>query len=72
MFGIKHCCPLNDLEAFHATTGFPPDMLHDVLEGVASQDLLGIIRILSREGWFSIEQYNMKLKDLKCKYYESS
>ena len=72
MFGIKHCCPLNDLEAFHATTGFPPDMLHDVLEGVASQDLLGIIRILSREGWFSIEQYNMKLKDLKCEYYESS
>ena len=70
-FGVKHCCPLNVLQAFHATTGFPPDLLHDVLEGVASQDLLGIIRILSRKGFFDIEDYNIKLKSLKYDSYES-
>ena len=31
MFGIKHRCPLNSLQAFHCTSGFPPDILHDIL-----------------------------------------
>ena len=72
LFGIKHRCPLNVLEAFHSISAFPPDLLHDLLEGTASQDLLGIIRILSRKGWFSIEEYNTSLKGLKYKSYESS
>ena len=72
LFGMKHRCPLNDLEAFHAISGFPPDLMHDLLEGVASQDLLGIIRVLSRKGWFSIDEYNSSLKALSFKSYESS
>ena len=72
LFGIKHRCPLNVLESFHSVSAFPPDLLHDLLEGTASQDLLGIIRILSRKGWFSIEEYNTSLKGLKYKSYESS
>ena len=31
--GIKHMCPLSKLKAFHPTTGFPPDVMHDVFEG---------------------------------------
>jgi hypothetical protein len=33
MFGVKHECPLNCLQAFHSTTSFPPDILHDLFEG---------------------------------------
>ena len=72
LFGIKHVCPLNSLESFHSTTGFPPDILHDIFEGVISQDLLGIIRILSCNQWFSIEEYNASLQSLNYKSYEAN
>ena len=72
LFGIKHRCPLNSLEAFHSTSAFPPDLLHDVFEGVVSQDLLGIIRVLSRKGWFSIDEYNSGMNSLAFKSHESS
>ena len=72
LFGIKHMCPLNSLQSFHSTSGFPPDILHDVMEGVISEDLLGIIRILSSKNWFSIEEYNQTLQSLNYKSYEAS
>ena len=72
LYGVKHRCPLNSLQAFHSTSGFPPDILHDVFEGVVSQDLLGIIRILKSKGWFSIQEYNMNLNSLKYKSNEAS
>lgn len=63
LFGIKHRYPLNVLKAFHSTSGFPVDILHDIFEGVVSQDLLGIIRILKVKGWFSIQEYNTNMKN---------
>ena len=33
-YGVKHDCPLNKLSAFHSTSGFPPDLLHDLYEGI--------------------------------------
>ena len=72
LFGVKHKCPLNILRAFHCTSGFPPDILHDVFEGVVSEDLLGVIRILKVKKWFSIQDYNGVLKSLNYKSYEGS
>ena len=46
--------------------------ISDLFEGVVSQDLLGVIRILSSKKWFSIEQYNFCLKNLSFGDYESS
>ena len=30
--GVKFKCPLNVLDSFHCVLGFPPDLMHDVLE----------------------------------------
>ena len=30
-WGLKRVCPLNVLKAFHCVTGFPPDLMHDLL-----------------------------------------
>ena len=70
--GLKHRCPLNQLKSFHSTLSLPPDSMHDALEGVAAQDLCAGIKILSLKGWFSIEEYNRKLKGLGYSSYESS
>ena len=49
---------------------FPPDVLHDVFEGVIPEDLLGIIRILSIKGWFTLDQYNKALQNIGYLSYE--
>ena len=33
-FGVRERCPFNDLASFHAIYSFPPDSLHDILEGI--------------------------------------
>ena len=70
--GLKHRCSFNQLQSFHATLSFPPDCMHDALEGVAAQDLNAGIKILSSRRWFSLDDYNRKLKGLGFTSYEST
>ena len=70
--GVKSVCPLNVLSSFHCITSFPPDILHDVMEGVIPEDLLSIIRILSLKGWFTISEYNILLERLGFTSHESN
>ena len=37
LHGLRHRCPFNQLEAFHAVVSFPPDVMHDLMEGVIAQ-----------------------------------
>ena len=68
--GVKSVCPLNSLASFHCVTSFPPDILHDVMEGVIPEDLLSVIRILSKKGWFTLTQYNSALERMDFLSYE--
>ena len=71
-FGVKTKCVFNALTAFHCTSSMPPDSLHDLMEGVLPQDLLGIVRILVNKGWFSLAEFNKALKSIKYSRQESS
>ena len=48
-----------------------PSLLLYIL-GVIAQDLMGVIKILSCKGWFSIEEYNEALRKHKFKSYENA
>jgi hypothetical protein len=61
-FSLRERCILNQLESFHATTSMPPDLMHDVLEGVIVNDLLGVLKCLQKDEWFTVEQYNEQLR----------
>lgn len=38
--GVKSQCPISDrLSYFHAMSGYPPDTLHDLLEGIVPFEL---------------------------------
>ena len=71
-WGVKTVCPFNVLQAFHCVNGLPPDILHDLMEGVIPEDLLIIIRALAQKGWLSIESYNKTLHRFKWSSYEAS
>ena len=70
-WGVNNVCPLNRLSAFHCVWGLPPDLLHDLLEGVVPEDLCSIIRALAYKGWFTIKEYNVKMKGIGWNNYES-
>ena len=70
-YGLRNRSPLNQLKSFHAVWGFPPDCMHDLLEGVVAQDLFGVVKILAEEGWFKIEEYNLRLRRIGFTSYDA-
>ena len=70
--GVKRKCVFNRLSSFHCVSSMPPDSLHDLMEGVIPQDLLGIIRIMIAKGWFLVENYNKALHKVQLSSQESS
>ena len=43
VYGVKNQSVLNDLQYFHVTEGLPPDVAHDLLEGVCKDTILKIV-----------------------------
>lgn len=52
--GVKLKCPLNRLTAFHACKDFPPDLLHDALEGIVPVCALQISFLRNISHWMSL------------------
>ena len=71
-YGIsEEGCVFNKLEAFHCTESLPNDIMHDLLEGAIPIDLYEIIKKLSADGWFTLEEYNTALRQFKFSPEES-
>lgn len=61
-FGVKSSCVLRDsLDYFHPITGFPPDVLHDLLEGIVPVELSLCIKTLIQMKYFTLEYLNQKI-----------
>lgn len=62
-FGVKRSCPLTDsLEHFHVVDGYPPDLMHDLLEGIVPGELALCLKVLISNGYFSLETLNQAIK----------
>ena len=71
-FNIKDDCPFNLLQSFHATESLPQDVMHDFLEGIMAEDLLGVIKILISKSYFDEFSYNENLAKFKFKRSDSA
>ena len=72
-FGQKGRCPFNQLEAFHCVYSMPPDILHDLQEGVIALDYLAILKVLiTKKKYFTQDEYNNSLKKHEFKKSESN
>lgn len=57
--GVKHSCIISDhLSHFHPTTGFPPDILHDLFEGVVPVELAHCLKGMIAKKYFTLEELN--------------
>ena len=60
--GVQGDCVLNQsLEYFHTITGFPPDVLHDLFEGIVPVELALCIGEMIRCKYFTLEYLNKRI-----------
>ncbi len=60
--GVHADCVLSqNLEHFHTVTGFPPDVLHDLFEGIVPVELALCIGEMIRRKNFSLEYLNDRI-----------
>ncbi|KAK0148422.1 hypothetical protein N1851_011247 [Merluccius polli] len=58
-YGVKRSCVLSDhLKYFHPLTGFPPDVLHDLFEGVVPVELAHCLKSMIAKKYFTLEELN--------------
>lgn len=62
-YGVKGECVLTDgLEHFHVVHGYPPDILHDLLEGIVPVELSLCISNMISKKYFTIDTLNYAIK----------
>jgi len=73
-YGVAKHCPFEALEYFSVTEAFPPDIMHDVLEGVIPLLLKLILKSFVTAKYFTVSHFNDLLEnfvfghnDVKCK-----
>lgn len=71
VYGIKFMSPLNEIPEFHVARGLPPDVMHDLLEGVVPFELSLILRKLISDNLFTLEYFNRRIANLKYKSSDS-
>ncbi len=60
-FGVRNNSPFNH-GSFHVSRGLPPDIMHDILEGVAPYEMALVLRSLIGQGYFTVEKLNKVIK----------
>ena len=63
VYGIKRESYLNVLNFFLVTEGLPPDLAHDIFEGVAIDVILHIVSHFISENVISIDEVNYRINN---------
>lgn len=67
--GVKrHCILTKHLSHFHVTTGYPPDILHDLFEGVVPVELAHCISPLISKKYLTLFQLNTLIQTFPYKW----
>lgn len=64
----KHCAVTQKLSYFNVTTGYPPDVLHDLFEGIVPLELALCLAVLIKKKYFSLEELNRIIKHFPYKW----
>lgn len=70
--GVKNECVLNKLSYFHCITGFPPDFLHDVLEGIVPWELCLCLKTLIGKKYFTLDYLNTAIQRFPYKFSDKT
>ena len=72
-YGVHRNAVLNDLHYFHVTSGLPPDLMHDIFEGVAVVEIKCMLSVfIHQKNYFSSSTLNGRIKSFPYGYPDSS
>lgn len=72
-YGVKGRCVLSEsLTHFHVVDGYPPDILHDFLEGVVPFELCLCLQDLIKKKYISLETLNQAIKEFPYSFYDKT
>lgn len=55
--GVKRQCPISDRWSyFHATSGYSPEALHELLEGIVPFELALCLEVFIKRKYFSLQE----------------
>ena len=60
-YGVLRECPLSKLPYFQTVLSFPPDIMHDLLEGIVPLLLHKLVRFVLRDKIVTLVQFNKEL-----------
>ena len=70
--GLKKDCPLSRLAHFHPAKGFPPDLLHNILEGVVPVELCICLSDLIAKTYFTLNDLNDRMASFPFQFYDKT
>ena len=72
-YGVKKQCALSEkLDHFHVTSGYPPDVLHDLLEGIVPMELALSFDVLVKKRYFSLMELNHAIRQFPYKWSDKT
>lgn len=66
--GVKQGCALNKLSYFQTARGFPPDLLHDIFEGIVLVELGICLKDLISRKFFTLDQLNNVIQTFSYRF----
>lgn len=68
-YGVKRACPLTEnLRHFHFVKGYPPDILHDLFEGIVPSELARCLSIFINNKYLTLSELNDLIKKFPFKF----
>ena len=62
-YGVKQNSVLNNLEYFHVTSGLPPDIMHNIFEGVAVFEFKSMLSVFIQDlKLFTLNTLNRRIQ----------
>lgn len=72
-FGVKRQCALTDkLKYFHVLSGYPPDLLHDLFEGIVPLELALCLNVLIKKKYFKFIRLNDLIRQFPYKWTDKA
>lgn len=72
-FGVKGPCVITkNLAHFNVLTGYPPDIMHDVFEGIVPVELAHCLLLLISKKYFSLELLNKSILSFPFKWSDKT
>ena len=71
-FGVKTDCVFHEfLNTFHVTSALPPDISHDLLEGVVPVEIALCLNVFVSKGYFTVAWLNGVVKSFPFKFKDA-